>query len=137
MGNYETLMKYVRDKFVGYDEEINLCLKYMNEQRCGLSDFVEGRIIDAIDDYCVDNDIFSDDFDLYDEFGRSIEDLFFDAIDNDICFEWCQNCESEVILKNKFVPQICPSCGKVILPCSLCEGCVPNCPLKDVEILKM
>lgn len=132
MGNYETLVKYVKDKLVGYDEEINLCLKYINEYRCGLSDFIEGRIIDAIDEYCVDNDL-HDDFNLEDVFNRSYEDLFYDAIDDTICFEWCQNCESEVILVNYFAPQICPICKKVILPCNMCEECVTNCPLADLK----
>jgi hypothetical protein len=129
---YETLVKYVKDKLVGYDEEINLCLKYINEYRCGLTDFIEGRISDAIDEYCVDNNI-HDDFYVEDVFYRSYEDLFYDAIDNTISFEWCQNCESEVILVNYFAPQICPHCKKVILPCNMCEGCVTNCPLADLK----
>lgn len=129
---YETLVKYVKDKLVGYDEEINLCLKYLNEYRSGLTDFIEGRISDAIDEYCVDNDI-HDDFYVEDVFSRSYEDLFYDAIDDTICFEWCQNCENEVILVNYFAPQICPHCKKVILPCNMCEGCVTNCPLADLK----
>jgi hypothetical protein len=132
MGKYETLVKYVKDKLVGYDEEINLCLKYLNEYRSGLTDFIEGRISDAIDEYCVDNNI-HDDFYVEDVFYRSFEDLFYDAIDDTICFEWCQNCENEVILVNYFAPQICPSCGKIILPCNMCEGCVSNCPLADLK----
>ena len=132
MKNYETLVKYVKDKLVGYDEEINLCLKYINENRCGLSDFIEGRISDAIDDYCVDNDIRGN-FNLEEVYKRSYEDLFYDAIDDTICFEWCQNCENEVILVNYFAPQICPICKKVILPCNLCEECVSNCPLADLK----
>lgn len=132
MGKYETLVKCVKDKLVGYDEEINLCLKYINEKRSGLTDFIEGRISDAIDEYCVDNDI-HDDFYVEDVFSRSYEDLFYDAIDDTICFEWCQNCENEVILVNYFAPQICPICKKIILPCSLCEVCVSNCPLADLK----
>jgi hypothetical protein len=129
---YETLLKYIKDKLVGYDEEINLCLKYLNEYRSGLSDFIEGRISDAIDDYCLDYDL-HDDFDADEPYNRSYEDLFYDAIDDTICFEWCQNCENEVILVNYFAPQICPSCGKIILPCNMCEGCVSNCPLADLK----
>lgn len=129
---YETLVEYVKDKLVGYDEEINLCLKYINEYRSGLTDFIEGRISDAIDEYCVDNNI-HDDFYVEDVFYRSYEDLFYDAIDDTICFEWCQNCEDEVILVNYFAPQICPKCKKVILPCNICEECVSNCPLADLK----
>lgn len=129
---YETLVKYVKDKLVGYDEEINLCLKYINEYRCGLTDFIEGRISDAIDEYCVDNDL-HDDFNLEDVFSRSYEELFYDAIDDTICFEWCQKCENEVIFVNYFAPQICPICKKVTLPCNMCEVCVSNCPLADLK----
>ena len=132
MGNYETLVKYVKDKLVGYEEEINLCLKYINEYRSGLTDFIEGRISDAIDEYCVDNNI-HDDFNLEDVFSRSYEELFYDAIDDTICFEWCQNCENEVIFVNYFAPQICPICKKVTLPCNMCEVCVSNCPLADLK----
>ena len=132
MGNYETLVKYVKDKLVGYDEEINLCLKYINEYRSGLTDFIEGRISDAIDEYCVDNNI-HDDFYVEDVFYRSYEDLFYDAIDDTICFEWCQNCEDDIILVNYFAPQICPICKKVTLPCNMCEVCVTNCPLADLK----
>ena len=132
MKNYETLVKYVKDKLVGYDEEINLCLKYINENRCGLSDFIEGRISDAIDDYCVDNDIRGN-FNLEEVYKRSYEDLFYDAIDDTISFEWCQNCEDDIILVNYFAPQICPICKEVILPCNMCEECVNNCPLADLK----
>ena len=132
MKNYETLVEYVKDKLVGYDEEINLCLKYINENRCGLSDFIEGRISDAIDDYCVDNDIRGN-FNLEEVYKRSYEDLFYDAIDDTISFEWCQNCEDDIILVNYFAPQICPICKEVILPCNMCEECVNNCPLADLK----
>ena len=132
MKNYETLVKYVKDKLVGYDVEINLCLKYINENRCGLSDFIEGRISDAIDDYCVDNDIRGN-FNLEEVYKRSYEDLFYDAIDDTISFEWCQNCEDDIILVNYFAPQICPICKEVILPCNMCEECVNNCPLADLK----
>ncbi len=130
---YETLVKYVKDKLVGYDEEINLCLKYINENRCGLSDFIEGRISDAIDDFCCDNDLHDDFYKVEEVFNRSYEDLFYDAINDTICFEWCQNCENEVILVNYFAPQICPICKKVTLPCNMCEVCVTNCPLADLK----
>jgi hypothetical protein len=133
MGKYETLVKYVKDKLVGYDEEINLCLKYLNEYRSGLTDFIEGRISDAIDDFCCDNDLHDDFYNVEEVFNRSYEDLFYDAIDNTICFEWCQNCEDEVILVNYFAPQICPNCKKVILPCNICEKRVSNCPLADLK----
>jgi hypothetical protein len=50
-----------------------------------------------------------------------------DEDDNDICYEWCPECEYEVKLKNEFKLQKCPKCRKLILPCSICptnyEGC--------------
>lgn len=35
--------------------------------------------------------------------------------------ELCPYCDTEVQLDNKFVPQTCPNCGRVILPCSICK----------------
>jgi hypothetical protein len=35
--------------------------------------------------------------------------------------EWCPNCCDEVKLDNEFRVQICPTCGKWILPCSMCD----------------
>ncbi|MCU6603832.1 anti-repressor SinI family protein [Peribacillus frigoritolerans] len=44
--------------------------------------------------------------------------------------EWCSHCEHEVELKNIFMPQQCPKCEEIILPCNQCESrdCA-NCPL--------
>ena len=47
-----------------------------------------------------------------------------------VVYEWCPECEYEVELENKFAVQICPQCGKEILPCSLCFDCVNPCPLQ-------
>lgn len=46
-------------------------------------------------------------------------------------FELCPCCDEEVFLKEDFSKQVCPNCGKPILPCSQCEDrdC-GNCPLK-------
>jgi len=55
--------------------------------------------------------------------------------------ESCPFCDNEVELENKFVKQICPSCGYNILPCSICEHtnkqgshteCV-TCPLQSFD----
>lgn len=46
-------------------------------------------------------------------------------------YEWCPNCECEVILKaDCTIMQVCPTCGKPIIACSMCEtmNC-NNCPL--------
>jgi hypothetical protein len=44
--------------------------------------------------------------------------------------EWCSHCEQEVE-----IPPIgrsnCPNCGESILPCSMCEECVENCPYEE------
>ncbi len=45
--------------------------------------------------------------------------------------ECCPHCENEVVLETKFEKQICPICGKKILPCSLCYRCQDICPLAD------
>lgn len=36
-------------------------------------------------------------------------------------FEWCPYCEEEVVLQDIFEVQVCPSCGELLAPCSLCE----------------
>lgn len=45
-------------------------------------------------------------------------------------YEFCPHCEQDVKLEPELSIQICPSCGKYILACSMCEtmDCV-NCPL--------
>lgn len=35
--------------------------------------------------------------------------------------EWCPHCEDEVELAGIMKRQICPTCLKFILPCSLCD----------------
>lgn len=74
------LVKYVANRLVGKGDEIRLCLRTMNECRCGLSDAIEGCISDAISDYILDNDLIGTD---EEERLRelSFEDLFFDALD--------------------------------------------------------
>jgi len=45
--------------------------------------------------------------------------------------EWCAECDTEVELKAVMEVQKCPSCGKRILPCSICPGpCVNVCELE-------
>lgn len=54
----------------------------------------------------------------------------------DKIYEWCPYCCDEVELDNKFEAQICPRCGRPILPCSLCYPCLGwnyRCPLRDKE----
>lgn len=54
----------------------------------------------------------------------------------DAIYEMCPHCECEVELEDRFDVQICPSCGRPILPCSLCYTCLgwnDRCPLRDKE----
>jgi len=56
-------------------------------------------------------------------------------------YELCPYCDTEVKLKNEFKAQVCPSCGRLILPCSICEYTNPNgchtkcneCPLDKLD----
>ena len=41
-------------------------------------------------------------------------------------YELCPLCEDEVQLKNNFKLQICPTCGKYIVPCSICPLLLNN-----------
>lgn len=54
-------------------------------------------------------------------------------------YEWCPLCEEEVEIEEKFEVQICPNCGKPILPCGVLESCsnmCGKCPLED-ELAEM
>lgn len=53
----------------------------------------------------------------------------------DTIYEYCSFCDDEVELVNEFKVQICPKCGKAIVPCNICpfnsQGkCSTNCPLE-------
>ncbi len=48
-------------------------------------------------------------------------------------YEVCPFCENEVELAYKFTPQICPKCGNIIMPCSICNTCTTPCPLEDTR----
>ena len=45
----------------------------------------------------------------------------------DITYEMCPECETEVELEMVLKKQICPNCGKVIYPCSICDMDIVNC----------
>ena len=55
-----------------------------------------------------------------------------------VVYELCPHCEEEIKLVNEFKVQVCPSCGKHIVVCSLCpllmmEGrCTNNCHLEKL-----
>ena len=51
-------------------------------------------------------------------------------------YEWCPQCEEEVVLTNEFKVQICPNCGSPIVPCSICPllangKCPSDCTLNE------
>lgn len=46
--------------------------------------------------------------------------------------EYCPHCDEEVELSNTFIPQVCPNCGKTILPCNMCNEC-KNCPFQSKQ----
>lgn len=51
-------------------------------------------------------------------------------------YEYCPYCEDEVELQWNFDVQICPNCGRPIVPCSLCKGCKSDCALeKNAKLL--
>lgn len=55
--------------------------------------------------------------------------------EDDEVYEYCPHCDCEVALKNEFKVQICPECGKAIVPCNLCpllaeNKCNGKCPLE-------
>jgi len=45
-------------------------------------------------------------------------------------WELCPECETEVELTNELKVQTCPTCGRQIFPCSICDTrfCI-KCPL--------
>lgn len=45
--------------------------------------------------------------------------------------EMCPYCDSEVELKAELSVQKCPSCGKYIVCCSMCDECVQDCPYEE------
>ena len=51
--------------------------------------------------------------------GKVIEMVVYEY-DTDIVDEVCPWCDTEVELKDKMIPQLCPECSIAILPCSMC-----------------
>lgn len=46
-------------------------------------------------------------------------------------YQWCNKCQSTAELEYDFKVQRCPTCGNLIVPCSICPiaKCVNPCPL--------
>lgn len=54
---------------------------------------------------------------------------------DNVIWEMCPHCDCEVELEWELKPQVCPSCGKWICPCSMCEQCTKYCVI-EYECLK-
>lgn len=50
---------------------------------------------------------------------------------HDNTYEMCPFCEVEVVLQSEKSVQKCPSCGKFIVCCSMCDECVSDCPYEE------
>ena len=79
MERYNNLLNYIADALSDFDKHITIALNNMEKYRCSLSS-ASDTIVDAIRDYCDDNDIDYYEFDTYAEFEKDIEDIFFDAL---------------------------------------------------------
>ena len=53
--------------------------------------------------------------------------MFYKDDNEDTVTEWCFTCCYEVSIKNSPERQVCPICGEVITPCSLCDHTRVNC----------
>lgn len=74
------VVKYVANSLVGKGDEVRICLRTMEEWRCGLTDEIKGCISDAISNYILDNDLTGSEEE--DELWElSFEELFFYALD--------------------------------------------------------
>lgn len=85
--NYDDFITYVVTALKGKDAYIEIALECMESYRCGItdaSDAVSGWIDSAIEDFCLDNDIpddYDNPFDTYDVWGKTYDDIFFDALE--------------------------------------------------------
>ena len=74
---------------------------------CGLDENTNVKLVD----------IYEDDIEEYSFVGNIPKDAS----------EYCPHCDAEVEIANKFIPQVCPNCGEIILPCNMCFDC-KDCP---------
>lgn len=80
---YDSLVSYVCRNLNGLESLIDYAIDCMSKNRCCLSvasNELSDIVYDSFSEWCEDNDIDEDSFDIYDEFGKEIEDIFFDAI---------------------------------------------------------
>ena len=48
----------------------------------------------------------------------------------DVIYEYCPHCDTEVELRWEMKPQKCPNCGMWICPCSICENRCRECQIE-------
>ena len=103
------------DYFEIYIPDVSLC--------CFISDAIE-ELFDGYH-YTYDNPYSYFVYNKLHEIVCKVQKI--DDDDNDICNEWCPECEYEVELKNEFKLQKCPKCKKPIVPCSICPTNYERC----------
>lgn len=85
MYNYNDFISYISNALTCYGYEINSAVEYMERYRCPLSTASE-KIVDimedAIRDFCDDNEIDYYNFNYEEVFDTTLDDIFFDAIEN-------------------------------------------------------
>lgn len=82
--NYILLLTYIKDELNYYQIEVKNAIEKMNTYRCSLSsasEFIVDRIDNGIKNFCLDNNFDYDDFNIYEIFGKDIEDIFWDSLD--------------------------------------------------------
>lgn len=115
----------------------------------------EGASTEGVMDYLTSYDVFrtKEDAVLFAElygYGSGVKDYEIDEYNeedieeyrivemndlNDTYTEHCPHCDQEVELRYDFRVQRCPSCGKLIAPCNLCNHDLcdcDNCPLARI-----
>lgn len=82
--NYKLLLTYIKDELNDCKIEVKNAIEIMNMCRCSLSyasNFIVDKIDNGIKNFCMDNNLVYDDFNIYEIFGKDIEDIFWDSLD--------------------------------------------------------
>lgn len=80
---YSALLTYIKSHLKDYEYEVKRVIKLMYERRYNLltaSVELYDVITDAIEDFCRDNNVNYDSFDVYSTYGKDIDDIFFDTM---------------------------------------------------------
>lgn len=82
--NYILLLTYIKDELNDCQIEVKNAIEKMDAYRCSLSsasELIVDKIDDGIKNFCLDNNFDYDDFNIYEIFGKDIEDIFWDSLD--------------------------------------------------------